>query len=107
MSKSATTRCVFLLISSFLVVTSGTRGVAQSTTSDDSSVPMPATTQVPALNSVGIDQHLNAAIPLRSRFVDEAGRTVQIGDYFGARPVVLILAYYGCPMLCSFVLNGA
>ena len=39
-------------------------------------------------------------------FVDETGRQVTLGDYFGKRPVVLALVYYECPMLCTQVLNG-
>jgi protein SCO1/2 len=39
-------------------------------------------------------------------FVDETGRAVRLGDYFGEKPVVLVLGYYGCPMLCTLVLNG-
>ena len=38
--------------------------------------------------------------------MDENGRDVRLGDYFGTRPVVLALAYYECPMLCTQVLNG-
>ena len=40
-------------------------------------------------------------------FRDETGRSVRLGDYFGTKPIVLIPGYYGCPMLCSLVLNGA
>jgi protein SCO1/2 len=29
-----------------------------------------------------------------------------MGQYFGHGPVVLVLGYYRCPMLCSLVLNG-
>ena len=29
-----------------------------------------------------------------------------LGQFFGARPVVLALVYYDCPMLCTQVLNG-
>ena len=31
---------------------------------------------------------------------------MKLGQFFGARPVVLALAYYECPMLCTQVLNG-
>ena len=41
-----------------------------------------------------------------STFVDETGRDVKLGDYFGKRPVLLALVYYECPMLCTQVLNG-
>jgi protein SCO1 len=39
-------------------------------------------------------------------FVDETGKAVKLGDYFGEKPVILVLAYYRCPMLCTLVLNG-
>lgn len=58
------------------------------------------------MRDVKFDQKLNAQLPLEARFRDEAGRTVQLGEYFGRRPVVLALVYYECPMLCTFVLNG-
>ncbi len=45
-------------------------------------------------------------MPLDIPLVDEQGRSVTLGDYFGARPVVLALVYYECPMLCTHVLNS-
>ena len=45
-------------------------------------------------------------VPLDTPFIDENGRDVTLGDYFGKRPVVLALVYYECPMLCTQVLNG-
>ena len=59
------------------------------------------------LEKVGIDQKLNAQVPLDAVFRDELGRQVKLRDYFGKRPVVLSLVYYECPMLCTQVLNGA
>ena len=59
------------------------------------------------LAKVGIDQKLNAQIPLDAVFRDENGRSVKLAEYFGKRPVVLALVYYECPMLCTQVLNGA
>src|SRR5262249_3050960 len=47
-----------------------------------------------------------APLPLSLPFRDEAGREVRLGDFFGKRPVILALAYYNCPMLCTQVLNG-
>jgi protein SCO1/2 len=60
----------------------------------------------PALEGVGFDQRLNEQVPLDVPLVDESGRTVLLGDYFGSRPVILVLAYYQCPRLCTLVLNG-
>jgi protein SCO1/2 len=65
-----------------------------------------AAEQIPALREVGIDQKLDAAIPLDAVFIDEAGRDVTVGQYFRQRPVVLALVYYECPMLCVHVLTG-
>jgi protein SCO1/2 len=31
---------------------------------------------------------------------------VALREYFGKRPVILVPAYYECPMLCTLVLNG-
>src|SRR4051794_752 len=58
------------------------------------------------LKQVGIEQHLDAQVPLDLTFRDEAGREVKLAEYFGKRPVVLSMVYYECPMLCGEVLNG-
>jgi protein SCO1/2 len=58
------------------------------------------------LREVGIEQRLQAQIPLELVFRDETGRPVQLGNYFGEKPVILTLAYYNCPNLCTLVLNG-
>ena len=58
------------------------------------------------LKDIGIEQRLDAPLPLDVPVRDEAGRTVRLGDYFGKRPVVFALVYYNCPMLCTQVLNG-
>jgi protein SCO1/2 len=59
-----------------------------------------------ALRQIRFDQKISASIPLEATFRDETGKTVRLGDYFGKKPVVLVLGYYGCPMLCTLVLNG-
>ena len=59
-----------------------------------------------ALRDVGIDQKLNEQVPLDLKFRDESGQEVELGKYFGKKPVVLSLVYYNCPMLCTQVLNG-
>lgn len=60
----------------------------------------------PQVRNVGIDQHLDAQVPLNLPFRDETGQTVKLGEYFGSKPVVLALVYYDCPMLCTQILNG-
>jgi protein SCO1 len=58
------------------------------------------------IKKVGFEQRLDQQAPLEATFRDELGRAVRLGDYFDGRPVVLVLAYYRCPMLCTEVLNG-
>jgi protein SCO1 len=59
-----------------------------------------------ALTEVRFDQRLDQPLPLATRFRDEEGRDVALGDYFGSKPVVLAFVYFECPMLCTQVLNG-
>lgn len=58
------------------------------------------------LSSVSFDQKLNSQISLDLPFRDENGKTVTLRDYFGQKPVVLVLGYYSCPMLCTLTFNG-
>lgn len=59
------------------------------------------------LKGVGFEQRIGSQIPLDATFTDETGKAVPLRAYFGKVPVVLILAYYRCPMLCSQVMSGA
>jgi protein SCO1 len=58
------------------------------------------------LQKVGVAQHLNQQLPLDAAFVDESGKPVKLGDYFGKHPAILALVYYTCPMLCSEEMDG-
>lgn len=58
------------------------------------------------LETVGVDQNLDAQISPDLTFINEAGQTVRLGDYFGKRPLLLSLVYYECPGLCTMTLNG-
>jgi protein SCO1/2 len=81
--------------------------VASAQLTEPLSVPPPsATMQIPILKEVGLDQKLDAQMPLDLKFTDEQGREVTLGSLIGRRPVVLALVYYECPMLCTEVLNG-
>jgi protein SCO1/2 len=57
----------------------------------------------PALVNVHFDPELNAQIPLDTQFTDETGKPVLLGEFARNRPMVLVFAYYTCPMLCSQV----
>ncbi len=57
---------------------------------------------------MGVDEHLDAQVPLDAVFKDESGKMVRFGDFVdGKRPVLLVLAYHSCTTLCPFVQNGA
>ncbi len=59
------------------------------------------------LRGVGMDEHLDAALPLGLTFKDETGKQVKLGDYFdGKRPVILTFNYSDCPMLCSLEMSA-
>ena len=68
--------------------------------------PNPVNQKPEVLKNVGIDQKIGQQMPLDLSFKNEAGRDVRLAEFFGSRPVVLALAYYDCPMLCTQVLNG-
>jgi protein SCO1 len=57
----------------------------------------------PALVNVGFDPQLNAQIPMDAHFVDEFGQPATLREYASTKPIVLVFAYYTCPMLCSQV----
>lgn len=70
-------------------------------------VPNSAAAEKPeALRGVGVQQKIDAELPLDLNFRDEKGETVRLGQFFGERPVLLSFVYYECPMLCTLVLNG-
>jgi protein SCO1/2 len=73
---------------------------------DEGGAGIPSTQMPGELKKVGYDQLLGHQVPLDLAFRDETGRTVRLGSFLDARPAVLVLAYYRCPMLCSMVLQG-
>ena len=56
-----------------------------------------AATMPAALQNVGFEPPLDGQMPLDLAFRDETGRSVQLREYFGQKPVVLAFVYYGCP----------
>ncbi|HEY0072672.1 MAG TPA: SCO family protein [Abditibacteriaceae bacterium] len=52
------------------------------------------------LDSVGFDQKLDNQLPLGLEFKDESGKTVQLRQYFGEKPVIILPIYYRCGTLC-------
>jgi len=61
----------------------------------------------PALEGIDVEEHPGDTIPFDIALTNDAGQEVTLGDYFAdGKPVLLVMAYYTCPMLCNLVLNG-
>jgi protein SCO1/2 len=58
------------------------------------------------IEQISLDQRLGAQVPLDAEFLDELGEAVSLGSFVDRRPVVLVPAYYRCPMLCTLVINA-
>jgi protein SCO1 len=109
-------RSLFLKIFAFVSFVSFVLGPPQAADAQMGSGPAAAgykqepgtpASQVPQiLREIGFDQNIDQHVPLDTTFRNEAGATVRLGDYFGRKPVVMVFAYYDCPMLCSLVING-
>lgn len=56
--------------------------------------------------NVGLDQKLNAQVPLDIRLRDEMGESVALEELLDGKPVVLTLVYFQCPMLCKMTRAG-
>lgn len=62
--------------------------------------------ELEATKGVGVVDRRGEALPLDAELRDANGRTVTLGDYFdGRRPVLVVPAYYDCPLLCTMVLD--
>lgn len=62
----------------------------------------------PELQNIQLENKLGRTIPLDLEFQNEEGKTVALKNYFdGKKPVVMMLVYFGCPNICSFLLRGA
>jgi protein SCO1 len=74
-------------------------GAASALAQDDNGLPA-------QLRGVGIEQRLNAQVPMDLVFHDESGNNVRLGDCCQRKPTILVLVYYSCPRLCTRVLSG-
>ncbi len=55
---------------------------------------------------VRFEQKLGTALSPQTQVMSEQGAVRPLGDYFGTKPIILSFVYYGCPNLCTLVLNG-
>ena len=85
---------MILRLAALLLIPSVALGQAQNRTPQD-------------LADVDIVDRSGERVPADIRLVDESGREVLFGDFLGrGRPLLVQLVYFGCPMLCTMVLNG-
>ncbi len=56
-------------------------------------------------NNLAFSPHPGALMPLGAKLVDEAGRPVALGDFFGKTPVILVFEYLRCTSLCGVTLR--
>lgn len=64
--------------------------------------------QVPEqARNLDVQEHLGERVPLDIELVNSEGRPVTLGDYFRpGRPVILVMGYYDCPLLCGLIFEG-
>lgn len=106
MAKKLPVICALIL--AMMAISTTTYGQESVAGASDSAGAAANVGQLPnILQGVNFDQDLGAQVPLDAKFVDSTGNAVALGDYFKKQPVVLILAYYKCPLLCPEVLHGA
>ena len=58
------------------------------------------------LAKITFEQKLNQQLSLNLEFRDEEGKSVELRQFLAKKPVILVLGYYECPMLCTLALNG-
>ena len=60
-----------------------------------------------ALKGLDVVPKIGIQVPLEEVFLDEAGRQVKLKDFFSdGKPALLVMNYYGCPMLCGLLLTA-
>ncbi len=102
------TRTFWSLLIALVFMTTGVVRSAFANGPPRSHGPRVQTGQVPEeLEGIGIVDKPGADIPRDITLVGSDGRELIVGEYLDKeKPLILVLAYYGCPMLCSLVLNG-
>jgi protein SCO1/2 len=59
------------------------------------------------LRDIDVEERLSESIPLDFKFIDDHGDIVTLDKYFNqGKPVILMMGYYSCPMLCGLIMNG-
>ena len=71
-----------------------------------SAAPLSARAAGDDLANLAFQPHPGGQLPLATKFVDQRGHAVTLGDYFGKAPVILVLDYLRCTSLCGVTLRN-
>lgn len=63
-------------------------------------------TGINAARDVSISQNLDAALPLETVFRNETGKIVPLKEYFGTKPVWLVMPFFKCTGTCPMMVEG-
>lgn len=59
------------------------------------------------LMNIDVDEKLGDQVPGDIQLINALGQTFTLDSlYHRDKPILLVMAYYNCPMLCTLVLNG-
>ncbi|MGH8101428.1 MAG: SCO family protein [Chthoniobacterales bacterium] len=58
------------------------------------------------LSRARFEQHPGLQVSRDLIFQNETGRSLKLGDLFGQKPLIFVLGYYRCPMLCTMINDG-
>jgi protein SCO1 len=58
------------------------------------------------IRSSFLEQKVGTQVPVDAVFKDEAGQSVSLKDYLGAKPALLVLGYFTCPDLCPMTFRN-
>jgi len=65
-----------------------------------------AVAQISPLDNVSFEQKLGQPAAIDATFADHTGKTVTLGQLVHDRPVILMMGFYNCPMLCDPILKN-
>ena len=59
------------------------------------------------LNSIDVENKLGAKLSDDIQILTESSNFIELGSiFYQGTPLIMVMAYYKCPMLCSLVLNN-
>ncbi len=98
-------RRVLVMVAALGVIASSALAQGQSQQAQIGSRPR-FDTGLNAARDVAINQNLDAALPLTATFRDETGKSVALKEFFGTKPVWLVLPFFKCTGTCPMMVDG-